>query len=161
MENHAVHLSQYHRTGSIHKKNPMNCLTPQLKTIIREFTFYTGFALLFTHELDAVANHEWRVLPIVNTLPDEYGFSLFLILHIPLFSILIALVASTQKKIRVRSRIGISIFLVFHGVLHILFTGTHNYEFTSLLSNILIFGGALTGIIYLIMAYLEKRSYTR
>lgn len=138
----------------------MNRLTLQVKTIIREFTFYTGLALLFTHELDAVANHEWRVLPMINRLPDDYGFSLFLFLHIPLFAILIALVASTNKKIRIRSRKGISVFLVLHGVLHALFMENLNYEFTSFPSNILIFGGALAGSIYLLLKSSEKRPRT-
>jgi len=124
---------------------------------MKHLFFYTGLALVFTHELDAVANHEWRVLPLVNRLPDDYGFSLFLFLHIPLFAFLVALVASTNKKIRSRSRIGISLFLIIHGVLHALFIGSLNYEFTSFSSNILIFGGAVTGMAYLLMEYPNKR----
>ncbi len=127
---------------------------------MKQLFFYTGLALLFTHELDAVANHEWRLLPLIKRLPDNYGFSLFIFLHIPLFASLVALVASTNTKIRIGSRIGISFFLVIHGVLHALFIGSLNYEFTSLSSNILIFGGALTGMAHLFLEYSEKQAQT-
>ncbi len=52
---------------------------------------------------------------MTNWLPDEYGLLVFLFFHVPLFAILIALIASTNEKLRYRSRIGVSIFLLFHG----------------------------------------------
>jgi hypothetical protein len=124
---------------------------------MKNIVFYLGLGTFATHELDAMTYHEWRVLPLTSWLPDEYGILVFLFLHIPLFAILIALIASTNEKIRYRSRIGISIFLIFHGLLHTLFMGNANYEFFASWSNILIFGGATLGIIYLVLEYLEKR----
>ncbi len=127
---------------------------------MKHLTFYTGLAVLFTHELDAVANREWGVLPLMNRLPEDQGFTLFLFLHIPLFATLVALAANTNEKIRIWSRTGISIFLVIHGGLHALFMGDPNYEFTSFSSNILIFGGAVTGMAHLLLAYSEKPPQT-
>jgi glucose-6-phosphate-specific signal transduction histidine kinase len=123
---------------------------------MKNIIFYLGIGTLFTHELDAMSNHEWRVLPLAIWLPDEYGMIAFLFIHIPLFACLIALVASTNDTIRIRTKLGISIFLIVHGMLHAVYIGNAGYEFASALSNIIIFGGALLGIIYLLLDYMEK-----
>jgi hypothetical protein len=39
---------------------------------MRSLTFCFGVGALFTHEPDAVPNHEWRVLPLVRMFP--HGF---------------------------------------------------------------------------------------
>ena len=64
---------------------------------MRNALFYLGLATLFTHELDAIANHEWRVMPIFRSLPDEVAFNAFVLSHIPLFAVLIALVSSSNS----------------------------------------------------------------
>lgn len=129
--------------------------------MMKNLIFYTGMGVLFTHELDAIQKHEWRVLPLTSWLPEEYGFMVFLFFHIPLFAVLIALAASDNEKIRLNSRLGICIFLVIHALLHILFMGSKLYEFVTLSSNILIFGGALLGTIYLLLEYAgKKQNYT-
>ncbi len=118
---------------------------------MKNLIFYLGIGTLLTHELDAMPNHEWRVLPLTSWLSDESGMLVFLVFHIPLFAVLIALVASTNNKIRSRSRMGVGIFLAGHGLLHLLFMGNINYQFTSMLSNSLIHGGAVLGILYLVL----------
>ena len=125
---------------------------------MKNIIFYIGMSTLFTHEIDAIINHEWRLLPLLGWLTDEYGEIVFILIHIPLFAILIALVASTNIKTRSLSRIGISIFLVIHGLLHVVFMRSTSYEFTSTLSNILIFGGALFGAAFLLLVFMEKRT---
>lgn len=114
--------------------------------------FYLGFGLLCTHELDAVANHEWKILPLTSWLPIEYGEIVFITIHIPLFSILVAMISSRNEVIRGKSRFWISVFLTLHGVLHIAFMTQENYKFESVLSNLLIFGAAVCGVIYLTMS---------
>ncbi|MDH5257022.1 MAG: hypothetical protein OEX07_03410 [Gammaproteobacteria bacterium] len=125
---------------------------------IKNIIFYIGMSTLFTHELDALINHEWRLLPFIGLLSDEYGEMAFIFIHIPLFAILIALVASSNDKVRTRSRVGISVFLVIHGLLHVLFMGNVSYEFASTLSNVLIFGGAIFGAVFLLLDFIDKRS---
>ena len=120
---------------------------------MRNMFFSFGAATLITHELDAMSNHEWRVLPLTSWLPDEYGMLVFLFAHIPFFAVLLGLLASKRDHIRFLSRIGISVFLVVHGFLHALFWGNTNYEFASIASKSLIFGGALIGLIHLISEY--------
>ena len=122
---------------------------------MKSIAFYLGMGTLFTHELDAIPNHEWRVLPLTSWLSNEVGMMVFVIIHIPLFAILISLVSSTNDKVHTRSRLSIGIFLIIHSVLHALFMNHIDYEFSSALSNVLIFGGALLGLVYLFLEYRE------
>ena len=119
---------------------------------LRDAVFFLGMGTLFTHELDAVPNHEWRGLPFLQAMPDELAMPVFVIAHVPLFAVLIALVASADARIRTLSRIGIAGFLLVHGLLHGLSMGQETYEFSSPLSNVLIFGAAGLGAIYLALA---------
>jgi heme/copper-type cytochrome/quinol oxidase subunit 3 len=124
---------------------------------MKDFIFYLGMGALFTHEIDAMQNHEWRVLPILRMLPDELGMAVFVVAHVPIFAILISLVASANVRVRSRSRFFISGFLVLHGLLHALFVNHPNYEFSSVLSNTLIFGGAVFGAIYLGLEFMSRK----
>jgi len=116
---------------------------------------------LFTHELDAVPNHEWRGLPLLGTLPDGTGMVVFVAAHVPLFAVLIALVASRDARVRALARLGIGIFLIVHGSLHALSMGQPTYEFSSRLSNVLIFGGSALGALYLTLSAAERSSDSR
>ncbi len=121
---------------------------------MKNVAFYLGLSALLTHELDAIPNHEWRVLPFLKTLPDETAMFVFVAAHVPLFAIISALVASTNATIRSRSWNALAGFLVIHGVAHAYYVGHAHYEFTSPLSSALIFGGAACGAVYL---FLERR----
>jgi uncharacterized protein DUF6713 len=122
---------------------------------MKELAFYLGLGAFFTHELDAMPNHEWRGLPLVGALPDEISMAVFVALHVPLFAVVVALLASPNARTRDVSRVGVTGFIVIHGVLHVLSMGDPAYEFSSFMSNTLIFGGAALGAVYLV---LELRS---
>jgi len=123
---------------------------------MKKIIFYLGMGTLFTHELDAMFNHEWRILPLTSWLPEETAMLVYLFFHIPLFAGLIALVASKNDQVRFRTRIGISVFLLFHAALHAFFGGNPAYEFSSISSIILIYGGALLGAIHLVLEYKDR-----
>ena len=118
---------------------------------IRSISFYLGVALLFTHELDSMSNHEWRVLPILSALPDSAGQRVFLLAHVPIFAVVIALVASLKHDVRTIARNTVCAFLVFHGLLHYLFSGHPAYEFSSLDSSLLIYAAAVCGLTYVLL----------
>lgn len=118
-------------------------------SVIKKVTLYLGIGALFSHELDAMTNNEWRVLPLIRLLPDEVGRDFFVLAHVPLFAVVVALIASTNTRLRRRANIGVAIFLVIHGLLHALYIGHPAYEFSSALSNLLIFGGAICGGLYI------------
>lgn len=113
---------------------------------LREALFLLGYGLLATHELDAVLRAEWRVLPGLSRLDDVLARPLFVWLHVPLFALLTASVGSTKADTRRRARHGISLFLVVHAGLHLLFGGDRHYDFHGATSTLLIFGGALCGL---------------
>jgi hypothetical protein len=125
---------------------------------MRHVVFYLGLGTLFTHELDAMTSYEWRLIPILRSLPETLGMTVFVVIHIPLFAGIIALIASKNDKTRSWSRIAVSGFLLLHAVLHIWFSSNPNYGFVSAISNWLIIGGAGFGAIYLTLAYNEYRS---
>lgn len=126
--------------------------------LMRQVAFYLGLGTLFTHELDAMTSYEWKLIPILRSLPEELGMTAFVIFHIPLFAGIIALIACNNEQIRSLSRIAVSGFLLLHAVLHIWFSSNPNYGFVSTISNWLIFGGAGCGAIYLALTYKEYRS---
>ena len=125
---------------------------------IRSFLFWTGFALLLSHELDAVAQAEWRLLPFLNLLPDETAYIVFVTLHVPLMAVLMWLLAYPSSLVRRRSQIAIDAFLAVHAVLHWLLSGEMAYTFHSGFSNALIFGGGVVGLLHMLLVVRAKRN---
>lgn len=123
---------------------------------MKNTAFYLGISLLFTHELDAMSNHEWRVIPGLSALPEATGAAMFLIAHVPIFVLVIAFIASLNPTTRNRARNVASGFLVVHGIAHYLFSSHAAYEFSSAVSSVLIYGAALFGAAY----FLANRSTT-
>ena len=126
-------------------------------TPIADFAFYLGLALLFSHELDAMPNHEWRLLPILRSLPDAAGETAFMVAHIPIFAIVIGCIASLNVGTRSVARTLVSAFLVLHAGLHFLFSKNETYEFGSMASSLLIYGAAILGAAFLLARWLDKR----
>lgn len=124
----------------------------------QRFVFYTGFAFLIAHELDAVAQEEWRLLPLFNLLRDNTAYSVFVTAHVPLFAGLLWLTAHPSFGVRNRSQFGVDIFLIVHAVLHALMAGDARYMFHSSLSSALIFGGAVVGLLHLLMLVPHMRA---
>jgi len=124
---------------------------------MKSIFFYLGLALLFTHELDAMPNHEWRVLPLLGSLADAVGRDVFLIAHVPIFAVVIAFIASLNLKTRTMARDIAGGFLVAHAVLHFAFSAHADYEFSSSLSSILIYGAAACGLAYFLARWMDRR----
>lgn len=125
---------------------------------MKNAAFYLGIALLFTHELDAMPNHEWRVLPGLSSLPEAAAETAFLIAHVPLFVLIIAFIASLNLKVRAKARGIASGFLIVHAAGHYLFSGSAAYEFSTLVSSVLIYGAAVCGIAYFVACRFENSS---
>ena len=122
-----------------------------------DILFYVGLALLVCHELDAVARHEWRLLPLLNMLSDEIAQIAFIIAHVPLFAAIFWLVGHHSFIIKRRSRVAADGFLVVHAVLHVLLSDNELYEFEAPLEGLLIYGGAVVGLAHLLVL---RRSQT-
>ena len=124
---------------------------------MKNIAFYLGIGTLFTHELDAMPNHEWRVLPLLSSLSDAVGEMAFVIAHVPLFFVVIAFVASLDRRVRRRARQIASAFLIVHAALHFAFSGADAYEFSSWLSVTLVYGAAVCGLGYFLAQYLDNQ----
>jgi hypothetical protein len=119
-----------------------------LRRAVGDVSVYLGLGLLFTHELDAMPNHEWRVLPLPGMLSEAAAQNVFVIAHVPIFAIVIALVASLDPRTRGLARIFASAFLLLHAGLHLACSGAPAYEFDSPLSSVLIYGAAVCGAVF-------------
>jgi hypothetical protein len=118
---------------------------------MRSLLFFTGFALLVAHELDAVEQAEWRLLPLLNLMPDDTAYVVFVALHVPLIAGLVWLTTHASPRIQQRSQLGIDAFLIIHAALHWFLSSDPLYTFHSSLSNALIFGGGLVGLLHLVL----------
>jgi hypothetical protein len=125
---------------------------------VRSLVFYTGFAFLVAHELDAVAQEEWRLLPLFDLLRDSTAYIVFVTLHVPLLAGLMWLTAHPSSCVRQRSRLGVDAFLIVHAALHWLMSGEALYTFHSSLSTALIFGGAVAGLLHLLLSVRDTRA---
>jgi hypothetical protein len=129
-------------------------------TRIRNFAFALTFGLLSTHELDAVRWAEWRVLPITRFFPENIAMVVFVLAHVPLFGWLSLLCWSENLTQRMKTQRMFAGFCCVHVGLHWLYRNDLNYEFTGWLSNGLIGGAGLTGAVFLMMSWQNKRPYS-
>ena len=127
------------------------------KDQFKSFVLNVGVAFLMTHELDAVMNKEWLVLPLTNWLSPAVGYQVFLWFHVPLFTVILALFSASSNRLRRIAASTLSVFLIVHAGLHWLFSGHEHYEFSSISSNLLIYGGAVFGVFYLSINQTKER----
>ena len=122
----------------------------------KHILFYFGLSLLVCHELDAVARHEWRLIPGFNLFADHQAQLVFVIAHIPLFVALFWLVGHRSPVVRRRTQFAVDGFLLVHAMLHFVLSGHKNYDFELPLELLLIYGGAVTGLMHL---FVLRRSH--
>lgn len=124
---------------------------------IASFTFYLGLGFLFSHELDAMTQSEWRLLYVLRSMPDDTAMPAFVWLHVPLFGLIVWLTHHSVKRVQLLYRSIFSVFLIVHAGLHLNLSGNPLYTFDTFLSETLIYGGALSGAIYLGILYAAAR----
>jgi hypothetical protein len=125
----------------------------------KPFILNVGVAFLMTHELDAVMNSEWLVLPLTSWLSPTVGYEVFLWFHVPLFAVILTLLTSSSNRVREITASTLSVFLIAHAGLHWLFSDHQHYEFSSISSKLLVYGGAVIGVFYLIINQMRKRDH--
>ncbi|BAQ74135.1 uncharacterized protein POS17_2441 [Pseudomonas sp. Os17] len=108
-------------------------------------------ALFAGHELDAVAQSEWRLLYGLRHLDPALGQALFIALHVPLVVALIGLTGHSRPAVRRSSRRLLAGFAVVHAGLHFNLREHPLYRFESPLSQALIFACAGAGLLYLLV----------
>ena len=110
---------------------------------------WLGVVLLIGHELDAVAHHEWRLLPGLSSFEDGVGRDMFVLLHIPLLAIFFWLMTHPDTDFRDRGRSLLAGLLIIHAGLHFILSGHELYEFEGIVAHITIYGAALAAVAYL------------
>jgi len=108
--------------------------------------YWVMVAAFFTHELDAVKRHEWRVLPLTRLLPDHIGAQVFIWAHVPLFWLILWLDDGTATG---AVRLGVSAFAIVHVGLHWTFRRHPAYELNNPSSWALIVSTGVLGVLYL------------
>lgn len=111
-----------------------------------DWTFMVGLSLFVLHELDAVQQQEWRFFFSWTGMSDTAAYRWFVAAHLPLMlGLLVSLSVPAVQY-------GLAGFLIFHAILHTLMRNHPLIHFNSLFSRVWIYGGALFGILFLLMA---------
>ncbi len=124
---------------------------------MKNLWFLLGLGFIATHELDAVSQHEWRLLYVLRTLPEAIAADVFTAIHVPLFALLVWLTHHPQSNLREGSRLALMSFLIVHVGLHLRLSGHALYTFHSPLSKALIFAGGVCGALYLLALLRARR----
>ncbi|MES2719308.1 MAG: DUF6713 family protein [Pseudomonadota bacterium] len=115
--------------------------------------FCLMLATLFTHELDAMAQSEWRLLYVLRSLPPADGQFWFVLLHVPLFAGLLWLTQQASPRVRLLTQLSLATFALVHAGLHYRLSTEPLYTFTSPLSLTVIYGAAVLGALFLILSW--------
>ncbi len=123
---------------------------------MKNLWFLLGLGFICTHELDAVQQHEWRLLYVLRGFAEPLAGQLFIALHLPLFALLVWLTHHRQPRLREAARMALMAFLIVHVGLHLRLSDHALYSFHAPLSRLLIFGGGVCGLLYLLRAARER-----
>lgn len=106
--------------------------------------FAVELALLFVHEMDAIRHREWQMFAILKDMPEEKAYRTFLLLHIPLYAVVLVLLFSSWARIGFYV---VDIFLAAHLLLHLGFRRHPANQLTGGLSQAFIYAaGALASL---------------
>lgn len=110
-----------------------------------EVFYWLMVAALFTHELDAIRHHEWRILPMLRNLPDSVAEQIFIWAHLPLFFLVFWLSQFGAGSV---FAMGLSAFAVVHVGLTWILRNHPAYEYNNLSSWLLICLAGLLGALH-------------
>ncbi|MDX2012849.1 MAG: DUF6713 family protein [Myxococcaceae bacterium] len=128
-----------------------------MSTRALDWLFAAMLALILGHELDAVAQSEWRLLPGLSQLSDAAARPLFVALHVPLVVALVVGLFVTDEPRRQRVRLGFATFMTIHVVLHATLEVPGVSSFDEGLSRAYITGAGVLGAIALVTMLRHRR----
>jgi hypothetical protein len=114
-----------------------------------DLLFFTAVSLLVLHEMDAIDKKEWRLLFVLRRLPDEGALRWFILLHLPLFVALMALVAASESTTVHWIEGGVDAFLIVHAGLHEQLGFRGEMAFANAFSRSLIWSAAGLGALHI------------
>lgn len=116
--------------------------------------FMLILALLLVHEMDAIYNREWKMFIILKDFPDETAYKIFTALHMPLYFLVILIVALGNANVQTILYYVIDLFLLAHAVVHFLFRKHKENRFESMFSKTIIYSMAVLASAHLILQIL-------
>jgi len=125
-------------------------------THLTNIIFFLGLSLLLVHELDAVKRHEWRIFPILSSLPEKTAYFLFVSLHLPLFTLILFYLTHPNPEIGYWFIISMDIFFIAHMGLHGLYKNHKENDFGNGFSKVIIFLTAIVGGCHLLLIAILK-----
>jgi hypothetical protein len=132
---------------------PLSLFIPACSRIfsVKNTLWRLCIGLFAGHELDAVAQREWRLLYGLRDLDPMLGQHLFIALHVPLCAGLVQLCGHRRRRVRELARQWLAALALVHAGLHQRLRDDPLYLFDSLLSQSLIFGCGAAGLLYLLL----------
>lgn len=118
-----------------------------MSTIVN-LIFALELALLCTHEMDSIRNKEWKMFIFLKDLSDKTAYQIFMLLHIPLYGIIIFLLLSSFSYIGYYIT---DIFLVAHLLLHIGFKKHPANKLNNSISQGIIFSSGILASLHLVL----------
>lgn len=110
-----------------------------------------NLTLFILHEIDAIANGEWKMFSFLQSFKERTQKIIFLYVHLPLPSLLVYYVYLVFASRNITVFIIVNSLAVLHFVIHLFALKWESNVFKSHISIILLGGIALTGLINLIL----------
>lgn len=115
--------------------------------MVLNIIFSFNLAMLLIHEMDGVRCREWSLFIILRDLTDSLAYVIYVIAHIPLYSIIFYFLCFSYDNENIM--LMIDLFILVHALLHFCFRNHMKNEFNSFLSKLIIYGAAFTAAVHL------------
>ena len=114
--------------------------------------FALELALLFVHEMDAIRRQEWKMFIILKDMEDDKAYHIFLLLHIPLYIVILLLVFFSFSQI---AYYVVDAFVIAHMLIHLGFRKHPANKFDNTVSKTIINLAGILAVIHPIAALAE------
>ncbi len=112
--------------------------------------FISMISLLLIHEMDAIRTKEWRMFIFLKDMKDAPAYRFFLLAHLPLYFIVIFILAYDNNAVTNIFYYVLDFFLIGHALIHWLFRKNPNNGFTSGLSKIIIYLSGILAMVHMV-----------
>lgn len=109
--------------------------------------FLINLSLFLLHEMDAIRRSEWRLFVILKDMEDSKAYSVFTLIHLFLYVLILSLLFSEYQLIIFWV---LDVFFIIHTILHLFFERHPRNEFKNSFSRSIIYSMGFLAIIHLL-----------
>ncbi|WP_363325768.1 DUF6713 family protein [Paenibacillus vandeheii] len=109
--------------------------------------FLFNLSLFLLHEMDAIRRSEWKLFIVLKDMEDEKAYKFFTFVHLPLYTVILALLFSSYQTITFWV---LDIFFIIHAALHLFFEKHPRNEFKNTYSRSFIYPMGIIGAVHLL-----------